>query len=72
MSDTILGRKLGMTQVWSDDDRLLPVTVIQAGPCEVTQLKTVAKEGYEAIQIAFQPVKEKRLNKPLLGHLAKS
>jgi large subunit ribosomal protein L3 len=72
MSDTILGRKLGMTQVWSDDDRLIPVTVIQAGPCEVTQLKTQEKEGYEAIQIAFQPVKASRLNQPLLGHLEKS
>ena len=72
MSDTILGRKLGMTQVWSDDDRLIPVTVIQAGPCEVTQLKTQEKEGYEAIQIAFQPVKTSRLNQPLLGHLEKS
>jgi large subunit ribosomal protein L3 len=72
MSDTILGRKLGMTQVWSEDDRLVPVTVIQAGPCEVTQLKTTDKEGYEAIQIAFQPVKESKLNKPLLGHLAVS
>jgi len=72
MSDTILGRKLGMTQVWSEDDRLIPVTVIQAGPCEVTQLKSRDKEGYEAIQIAFQPVKESKLNKPLLGHLEKS
>jgi large subunit ribosomal protein L3 len=61
-----------MTQVWSDDDRLIPVTVIQAGPCEVTQLKTQDKEGYEAIQIAFQPVKASRLNQPLLGHLEKS
>ncbi|MDR0459424.1 MAG: 50S ribosomal protein L3 [Coriobacteriales bacterium] len=72
MSDTILGRKLGMTQVWSEDDRLIPVTVIEAGPCEVTQLKTTDKEGYEAIQIGFEAVKESRLNKPLLGHLAKS
>lgn len=72
MSDTILGRKLGMTQVWSEDDRLIPVTVIEAGPCEVTQLKTTEKEGYEAIQIGFEAVKESRLNKPLLGHLAKS
>ncbi|MCL2136036.1 MAG: 50S ribosomal protein L3 [Coriobacteriia bacterium] len=72
MSDTILGRKLGMTQVWSEDDNLIPVTVVLAGPCEVTQLKTTEKEGYEAIQIAFQPVKESRLNKPQLGHLEKS
>jgi large subunit ribosomal protein L3 len=61
-----------MTQVWSEDDRLIPVTVIEAGPCEVTQLKTTDKEGYEAIQIGFEAVKESRLNKPLLGHLAKS
>ena len=72
MSDTILGRKLGMTQVWSSDDRLIPVTVIEAGPCVVTQLKTTEREGYEAIQIGYQAVKEKRLNKPLLGHLAAS
>ena len=68
----ILGRKLGMTQVWSEDDRLVPVTVIQAGPCVVTQLKTTEKEGYEAIQIGYQEVAERKLNKPLLGHLEKS
>lgn len=72
MSDTILGLKLGMTQVWSEDDRLVPVTVIQAGPCQVTQLKTTAKEGYEAIQLGFMPTKASRLNKPLLGHLERS
>ncbi|MCL2339851.1 MAG: 50S ribosomal protein L3 [Actinomycetia bacterium] len=72
MSNTILGKKLGMTQVWSENDNLIPVTVVEAGPCEVTQLKTKEKEGYEAIQIGYQPVKESRLNKPLLGHLAKS
>ncbi|MCL2883049.1 MAG: 50S ribosomal protein L3 [Coriobacteriia bacterium] len=72
MSKMILGRKLGMTQVWSEDDRLVPVTVIQAGPCVVTQLKTTEKEGYEAIQIGYQEVAERKLNKPLLGHLEKS
>ena len=72
MSDTILGRKLGMTQVWSEDDRLIPVTVVEAGPCVVTQLKTKDKEGYEAIQIGYKPVKASRLNKPLLGHLEKA
>jgi large subunit ribosomal protein L3 len=71
--DTILGRKLGMTQVWSDDDRLVPVTVIQAGPCVVTQVKTTDKEGYEAIQIGFDPiVKKNKINKPTEGHFKKS
>ena len=73
MCNTILGRKIGMTQVWSDDDRLIPVTVIQAGPCTVTQVKTAEKEGYEAIQIGFEPVKnEKKVNKPTRGHFQKS
>lgn len=70
MSNTIIGRKLGMTQVWSEDDRLIPVTVIEAGPCVVTQIKTNAKEGYEAIQIGFSPLPEKKLNKPMKGHFA--
>jgi large subunit ribosomal protein L3 len=62
-----------MTQVWSDDDRLIPVTVIQAGPCVVTQIKTAAKEGYEAIQIGFDPVTKKSgVNKPTAGHFEKS
>jgi large subunit ribosomal protein L3 len=66
-----------MTQVWSEDDRLIPVTVIQAGPCVVTQVKTAAKEGYEAIQIGFDPVTKKdrdgkpRANRPMKGHFAK-
>jgi large subunit ribosomal protein L3 len=66
-----------MTQIWSEDDRLIPVTVIQAGPCVVTQVKTAAKEGYEAIQIGFDPVTKKdkdgnpRANRPMKGHFAK-
>ncbi|MDR1014565.1 MAG: 50S ribosomal protein L3 [Coriobacteriales bacterium] len=73
MCNTILGRKLGMTQVWSNDDRLIPVTVIQAGPCVVTQIKTAEKEGYEAIQIGFDPItKQKKVNKPMAGHFGKS
>ncbi|MDR2196814.1 MAG: 50S ribosomal protein L3 [Coriobacteriales bacterium] len=68
MCDTILGRKLGMTQVWSKDDRLIPVTVIQAGPCVVTQIKTETQEGYNAIQIGFGDVKAKKLNRPMKGH----
>ncbi|MBM3660577.1 MAG: 50S ribosomal protein L3 [Actinobacteria bacterium] len=68
----ILGRKLGMTQVWDSDNRIVPVTVIQAGPCRVVQLKTPERDGYSAVQIAFGAVKEQRLNKPELGHLKKS
>jgi len=57
-----------MTQVWTEDDRLIPVTVIEAGPCVVTQIKTNEKEGYEAIQIGYSELKEKQLNKPMAGH----
>ena len=72
MVKTLLGRKLGMTQVWSEDDKLLPVTVIEAGPCVVTQVKTEKRDGYRAAQIGFGEVKAKRLNKPMAGHFAKS
>jgi large subunit ribosomal protein L3 len=68
----ILGRKLGMTQVWDSENRVIPVTVIQAGPCRVVQLKTPERDGYSAVQIAFGAAKEHRLNKPELGHLKKS
>jgi large subunit ribosomal protein L3 len=68
----ILGRKLGMTQVWDSENRVVPVTVIQAGPCRVVQLKTPERDGYSAVQIAFGAAKEHRLNKPELGHLKKS
>lgn len=72
MVTTILGRKLGMTQVWSDDDRLIPVTVIEAGPCVVSQVKTVDRDGYDAVQIAFGDIKESKVNKPMAGHFAKA
>jgi len=68
----ILGKKLGMTQVFDEAGRMVPVTVIEAGPCVVTQIKTPEKDGYEGIQVAFADTKEKRLTKPALGHLAKS
>lgn len=71
MVTTILGRKLGMTQVWSEDDKLLPVTVIQAGPCVVTQVKTEKRDGYRAAQIGFGEITAKKLNKPMAGHFAK-
>jgi large subunit ribosomal protein L3 len=70
MVTTILGRKLGMTQVWSDD-KLLPVTVIEAGPCVVTQVKTEKRDGYSAVQLGFGEIAEKKVNKPLGGHFAK-
>jgi large subunit ribosomal protein L3 len=72
MVTTILGRKLGMTQVWSEDDRLLPVTVIEAGPCVVTQVKTDKRDGYRAVQIGFGDIKESKVNKPMAGHFAKA
>lgn len=65
----ILGRKLGMTQVWDEENRVVPVTVIQAGPCRVVQLKTPERDGYSAVQLAFGETKPTRLNKPELGHL---
>lgn len=72
MASTILGKKLGMTQVWSDDDRLIPVTVIEAGPCVVTQVKTIGTDGYDAIQIAFGDIKASKVNKPMRGHFSKA
>ncbi len=70
MVSTILGRKLGMTQVWDEDDNVVPVTVIQAGPCTVSQVKTKATDGYDAVQIGFGDIKSKHVNKPMAGHFA--
>jgi large subunit ribosomal protein L3 len=68
----IIGTKLGMTQVFDEEGRAIPVTVVQAGPCPVTQIKTQETDGYTAVQVGYGSVKPKALNKPLLGHLAKS
>jgi large subunit ribosomal protein L3 len=68
-SKGILGRKLGMTQVWDAENRIVPVTVIEAGPCRVVQLKTPERDGYAAVQLAFGETKPRRLTKPELGHL---
>jgi large subunit ribosomal protein L3 len=68
-SKGILGRKLGMTQVWDAENRVVPVTVIEAGPCRVVQLKTPERDGYAAVQLSFGETKPRRLNKPELGHL---
>ncbi len=72
MSVGILGTKLGMTQIFDEQGRSVPVTVVQAGPCPVAQIKTKETDGYTAIQIAFGAVKEKALSKPELGHLKKA
>lgn len=72
MSVGILGTKLGMTQVFDEAGRAIPVTVVQAGPCTVTQVKTPQTDGYAAIQVAFGEVSAKSLSKPEIGHLAKS
>ncbi|MDD6088022.1 MAG: 50S ribosomal protein L3 [Desulfovibrionaceae bacterium] len=68
----ILGRKLGMTRIFAGDGSAVAVTVIQAGPCAVTQIKTAEKDGYHALQIAFDGVKEKNVNRPMKGHFAKA
>jgi large subunit ribosomal protein L3 len=68
-SKGILGRKLGMTQVWDGENRVIPVTVIQAGPCRVVQLKTPERDGYSAVQLAFGETKPNRLTRAELGHL---
>jgi large subunit ribosomal protein L3 len=68
---TILGKKIGMTQIFSDAGEAIPVTVIEAGPAVVTQIKTVETDGYNAVQIGFGDVKEQRMNKPEKGHFAK-
>lgn len=72
MAVGILGTKLGMTQVFDATGKAIPVTVVQAGPCPVTQIKTQQTDGYSAIQVGFGQVTQKALNKPELGHLAKS
>ncbi|MBE0476789.1 MAG: 50S ribosomal protein L3 [Coriobacteriia bacterium] len=72
MAKTILGRKLGMTQVWGEGDILVPVTVIEAGPCVVSQVKTPERDGYSAVQLAYGDIKESKVNKPMAGHFAKA
>ncbi|MBE9177496.1 50S ribosomal protein L3 [Oculatella sp. LEGE 06141] len=72
MSVGILGTKLGMTQVFDETGKAIPVTVVQAGPCTITQIKTTKTDGYTAIQVGYGQVSAKALNKPELGHLAKT
>lgn len=71
MINAIYGTKLGMTQVFSEDDKLIPVTVIQAEPNTICQIKTAETDGYEAVQLGFGAVKANKVNKPMAGHFAK-
>jgi large subunit ribosomal protein L3 len=68
----VLGEKLGMTQVWDANNRIVPVTVVKAGPCVVTQVRSAEKDGYSAVQIAFGDIKPTRVNKPERGHFEKA
>lgn len=68
----VLGEKLGMTQVWDAENRLVPVTVIQAGPCVVTQVRTSENDGYEAVQIGYGQIDPRKVTKPLVGHFEKA
>ena len=72
MKKAILTTKVGMTQIFNEDGVLTPVTVLQAGPCVVTQVKTVENDGYSAIQVGFGDIREKLVNKPKKGHFAKA
>jgi large subunit ribosomal protein L3 len=68
----VLGEKLGMTQVWDADNRLVPVTVVKAGPCVVTQVRNADNDGYAAVQIAYGAIDPRKVNKPMAGHFAKA
>ncbi len=72
MKKAILGKKIGMTQFFRADGTMIPVTVIEAGPCPVVQKKTVANEGYDSVQLGFAELREKLANKPRKGHFAKA
>ena len=72
MKKGIIGRKLGMTQIFDEKGNVVPVTVIEAGPCVVAQVKTVETDGYNALQLGFGEIKSKHINKPKAGHFAKS
>jgi len=68
----VLGEKLGMTQVWDGENRLVPITVIKAGPCVVTHVRNAATDGYDAVQIAFGAIDPRKVNKPMTGHFEKA
>ena len=72
MKKAIIGKKIGMTQIFDENGKVVPVTVVEAGPCVVVQKKTIEKDGYEAIQVGFGEIREKLVNKPVKGHFAKA
>ena len=72
MYKAIIGKKLGMTQLFSADGKVIPVTVVEAGPCPVVQIKTVEKDGYSAVKLGFVETAEKNLSKPALGQFKKA
>ena len=72
MKKAIIGKKVGMTQIFDEKGNVIPVTVVEAGPCVITQKKTIENDGYEAVQLGFGDVKVQRVNKPMQGHFAKA
>ena len=72
MKKAILGKKLGMTQLFDETGKIIPVTVVEAGPCVVTQKKTADNDGYDAVQVGFKDIEERKVNKPLKGHFEKA
>ena len=72
MNKAIIGRKAGMTQIFTAEGKVIPVTVVEAGPCPVVQIKTVEKDGYAALKLGFDEAKEKALTKPELGQFKKA
>ena len=72
MKKAIIGKKVGMTQIFDESGKVIPVTVVEAGPCVVTQKKTIETDGYTAVQLGFEDVKESKLSKPEAGHLKKA
>jgi len=72
MKKAIIGKKVGMTQIFTEDGKVIPVTVIEAGPCSVIQKKVADKDGYDAVQLGFEDIAEKKLSKPEAGHLKKA
>ncbi len=72
MNKAIVGKKIGMSQIFNEDGKVIPVTVVEAGPCPVVQKKTVEKDGYEAIQVAYGTINSKNVNKPIAGHYKKA
>ncbi len=64
----LIGKKIGMTQVFDEDGRITPVTVLQAGPCQVLEMKQIDKDGYQSIKLGYEPISEKKVNKPMMGY----